>query len=329
MAAGLTRLGVHRVPVPVPFAEAGGPANVYVIEEEGGGLALFDAGIGTREGRDAILAGFQALGRGLEEVRRIFISHGHIDHFGYARAVQEVSGAAVYAHLRDHDKLTGRDRTLPRLESYRAYLIRLGAAQELLEHVKLHFQDVGRMARPLEEVLPIADGAQLKFARFQAEVLHLPGHTPGLISLWAQEPRVLFSDDHLLERVSPNPLLDLEDGPEPAHRALCEYLRSSARVRALPVELVAPGHAEPFSGHVGVIDRLLYFYGQRQEKLLELLRTGGPQTAAALALQLFPRAKKHQLYLTLSEALGNLEVLEEQLSIARFDRGGVMYFAAV
>ncbi len=329
MTAGLARLGVYRVPVPVPFLEAGGPANVYLIEETGGGLALFDAGIGTREGKDALLAGFKALGRRLEEVRRIFISHGHIDHYGYARAAQEASGAAVYAHPRDHDKLTGRDRTAGRLEAYRGYLLKLGAAEELLEHVKVHFQDTGRMARPLEEVLPIGDGAQLEFARFSAEVLHLPGHTPGLISLWAKEPRVLFSDDHLLERVSPNPLLDLEDGKEPTHRALCAYLRSSARVRELPVELVAPGHAEPFSGHVSVIDRLLYFYRQRQEKLLALLAADGPQTAAALAPRIFPRAKKHQLYLTLSEVLGNLEVLEERSAVARFERGGLLYFAVV
>ncbi len=50
----LAELGVARLPIPVPFAEAGGPANIYVIEEEGGGLALFDAGIGTSEGAAAI-----------------------------------------------------------------------------------------------------------------------------------------------------------------------------------------------------------------------------------------------------------------------------------
>ena len=38
-----------RLPIPIPFPEAGGPANVYVIEEDGGGLALFDCGIGTPE----------------------------------------------------------------------------------------------------------------------------------------------------------------------------------------------------------------------------------------------------------------------------------------
>ena len=329
MTAGLTRLGVHRVPVPVPFLEAGGPANVYVIEEDGGGLALFDAGIGTREGRDALLAGFAKLGRGLEEVRRIFVSHGHIDHYGYARAAQEASGAPVYAHLRDHDKLTGRDRTAGRLEAYRAFLVRLGAPDELLEHVRIHSQDTQRMARPLEEVVAIDEGAQLKFARFSAEVLHMPGHTPGLICLWAKEPRVLFSDDHLLELVSPNPLLDLEGNAEPTHRALSSYLRSAERARALPVELVAPGHNEPFSGHVALIDRLLGFYAVRQRKLLDLLAANGPQTAAALSPQIFPRAKRHQLYLTLSEVLGNLEVLEDRGSVVRSERAGRMYFSVV
>src|SRR5207237_7113969 len=131
-----------------PFAEAGGPANVYVIEEDGGGVALFDAGIGTKEGREALERGFAHLGLSLGDVRRIFISHGHIDHYGYARAAQEASGAPVYAHRRDHDKVTGRDRTRPRLEQYSAYLTRLGAPQDILEHVRLHSQDALRVARP-------------------------------------------------------------------------------------------------------------------------------------------------------------------------------------
>ena len=323
--SGLAALGVHRVPVPVPFAEAGGPSNVYVIEEDGGGLALFDAGIGTREGRDALLSGFRALGRSLGEVRRIFVSHGHIDHYGYARAAQEESGAPVYAHRRDHDKLTGRDRTAQRLDLYAAYLDRLGAPRELLGHVRVHWQDLGRMARPVEHVESIADGMRLRFARFSAEVLHLPGHTPGLVCLWAADQGVLFSDDHLLERVSPNPLLDLEGRAEPTHRALVEYVRSARRARELPARLIAPGHGEPFTGHVGIIDRLLAFYEKRQARLLELLAEG-PQTPARLAPRVFPHARPSQLYLTLSEVMGNLEVLEERGCVRREERSGRIVF---
>jgi glyoxylase-like metal-dependent hydrolase (beta-lactamase superfamily II) len=325
VTAGLTRLGVHRIPVPVPFPEAGGPANVYAIEEEGGGIALFDAGIGTKEGKAALLDGFARLGLSLGDVRRIFVSHGHIDHYGYARAAQEASGAPVYAHVRDHDKLLGRDRTARRLELYAGYVTRLGAPAHLLDHVRIHWQDALRMARPLEQVEPLPDGSVLRFKHFSAEVLHLPGHTPGLVCLWAREPRVLFSDDHLLERVSPNPLLDLEGQPEPTHKALVAYLKSAQRARALPAELIAPGHSEPFSGHVEVIDRLLAFYEKRQQRILELLREKS-STPAELAPRVFPRAREHQLYLTLSEVMGNLEVLEEQGHVVRKETAGTIRF---
>jgi glyoxylase-like metal-dependent hydrolase (beta-lactamase superfamily II) len=209
---------------------------------------------------------------------------------------------------------------------YAAYLERLGAPKELLGHVRVHFQDTQRMARPLESVEPLADGDRLHFARFSAEVLHLPGHTPGLVCLWAAEEKVLFSDDHLLERVSPNPLLDLEGKAEPEHKALCEYVRSAQRVRQLPVSLVAPGHGEPFTGHAEVIDRLLHFYDRRQALILDLLREGAA-TPAALAPRVFPRAKPSQLYLVLSEVMGNLEVLEEQGRVHRHEREGRILFS--
>ena len=137
---------------------------------------------------------------------------------------------------------------------------------------------------------------------------------------------MLFSDDHLLERVSPNPLLDLEGQREPTHRALVEYVRSAHRARQLPVQLVAPGHGEPFSGHVELIDRLLGFYEKRQARILELL-ADGPITPAQLAPRLFPRARPTQLYLILSEVMGNLEVLEERGRVHREERNGCIVFA--
>jgi glyoxylase-like metal-dependent hydrolase (beta-lactamase superfamily II) len=325
---GLARLGVQRVPVPVPFVEAGGPANVYVIEEQGGGLALFDCGIATRDGETALLEGFRALGRSLREVRRIFVSHGHIDHYGYARAAQELSGAPVFAHPRDHAKLTWSDRTQDNKDRYRAWLSRLGAPPDLLDDVNAAWELNERMARPVEQVEPVHENDSISFARFNAEVRHYPGHTPGLICLWSEEHRVLFSDDHLLELISPNPLIDLEGQEEPTHKPLVEYLRSIVRARALPAELVAPGHGAPFSGHVQLIDKLLGFYALRQQKMLALLGQHGKLTPFQLAPLLFARAKQSQMFLVLSEVVGNLEVLEEQGKVARSVRDGTIVFAA-
>jgi hypothetical protein len=62
--------------------------------------------------------------------------------------------------------------------------------------------------------------------------------------------------------------------------------------------------------------------------LREILTEHGPQTPAQLAPQIFPRAKEHHLYLTLSEVMGNLEVLEAEGRIARSEPQGVIRFEA-
>src|SRR5207248_5373431 len=106
------------------------------------------------------------------------------------------------------------------------------------------------------------------------------------------------------------------------------YLDSAGRARALPAELIAPGHAEPFSGHAAIVERLLGFYVRRQQRILELLEPG-PRTLGELAPLVFPHAREHQLYLTLSEVMGNLEVLEARGRVARSEREGCIRFEAV
>src|SRR5512133_421769 len=104
----VAKLGIHRIPVPIPFLHAGGPANAYLVEEEGGGFLMIDTGLATPEGAAALDAGFQRLGIRYEDVRRIVVTHGHVDHFGGARHVQERAGreVPVLAHPVDAPKLT-------------------------------------------------------------------------------------------------------------------------------------------------------------------------------------------------------------------------------
>jgi glyoxylase-like metal-dependent hydrolase (beta-lactamase superfamily II) len=194
--------------------------------------------------------------------------------------------------------------------------------------VEKHFEVVSRMSRPVERIEALEPGTRLRFAKFSAEVLHLPGHTPGLVCLWDAEHQVLFSDDHLLELVSPNPNIDLEGGTAPVHRPLVEYLRSTKQVRELPARLIAPGHNAPFTGHVELIDRLLGFYAVRQQKMLDLLKPR-PLTAMELAPLVFPRARPGIRFLILSEVVGNLEVLEDQGLASRQEQNGRFLFAPV
>jgi glyoxylase-like metal-dependent hydrolase (beta-lactamase superfamily II) len=324
----LADLGIHRIPIPIPFPQAGGPVNIYALEEADGGVLLWDAGLGTTEAQEAFEQGFRRIGRSFSEVRRIVISHGHVDHAGAARFVQERSGGevAVYGHPADAGKyVAGGTTWREQAALYSGYLARLGVPAEGIERSRFEgdrYAVCGRVA----EVRPIGEGDVIRTRHLELRVLHVPGHTPGLLNLHAPAHGLLFSADHLLEKVSPNPLIELGPrGEEGFFRPLVAYLRSIARVRALDLSLVLPGHAEPFSGYRPVIDRLVEFYGKRQQRIRAFL-DGGPRTAWEVARELFPKAQVAQTFLVISETVANLEVMEERGEARRTELDGVWRF---
>jgi glyoxylase-like metal-dependent hydrolase (beta-lactamase superfamily II) len=320
--ADLPALGVFRIPVPVPFPQAGGPVNVYLVEEVDGGLLMFDSGLGTPEAEGALEAGFERFGRRFDEVRRIVVSHGHVDHYGAARFVQERHGGRlpVFAHPADVPKISERGwRWRDVAPRYAAHLARLGVPPETLAAVAREGERGFGLARRLPEVGEIGEGDRLRTRHLDLEVLHMPGHTPGLLCLHDRERRLFFSGDHLLERVSPNPLIELgPDGEDGWFRPLVAYLASVARLRALEVDLVLPGHGPPFGNHRAVIDALLGFYGKRQARIRAFLGDG-PRTAHEIARELFPAARPGDAFLTISETVANLEVMIErgELTVSR------------
>ncbi|HYG66760.1 MAG TPA: MBL fold metallo-hydrolase, partial [Anaeromyxobacteraceae bacterium] len=245
--ADLKELGIHRIPVPVPFVQAGGPVNVYLFEERDGGLLQVDAGIDTDAGHAALEAGFRAIGRRFDEVRRLVVTHGHVDHYGAARWLEDRRGTPVplYAHPLDAPKMVeGAWRWRDQAPAYGRYLMRLGVPAEVLQAIAQEGQRTGGFAKKVANAHPIGEGEVLELRHVRLEVLHMPGHTPGLLCLYDRANRIFLSDDHLLERVSPNPLIELgPKGEEGFFRPLLAYLASLERTRALDVDLVLPGHA--------------------------------------------------------------------------------------
>jgi glyoxylase-like metal-dependent hydrolase (beta-lactamase superfamily II) len=313
----LVALGIHRMEVPVPFIEAGGPANAYAIEDADGRWTLFDTGIGTPDGLSALRAQASERGIDLKRLSRIVVSHGHLDHFGNAQQLSEESGARVFIHAADLDKVTGDGRFAVLLRRHRSYFLSaLGVPVDVLDAVQANADrqkssSVRHIER--ERLGTIEGGEVLEFKRFSAVVRHLPGHTPGLICLHAEREKVFFADDHVLARVSPNPLLDLSQGEgETKFRALARYIEGAKWVRDQDLNAVLPGHGRAFTGHRELLDGLFAFYEVRQEKLLNAIRAQGEASVFELLPTLFPRRDPGRLVLMLSEVLANLEVLEDR-----------------
>lgn len=328
--AAIAALGVYRIPIPIPFPQAGGPVNVVAVEEEGGGIALFDAGLGTPEAEAALRAGLAARGFSFADVRRLFVTHGHVDHFGLAEAIREASGARVFVHAADRWKVAGPPTWAERAPRTRAFLESAGADAAAVEvMLRVGESQEQRFARRLPETVgALREGLRISFAKCEAEILHMPGHTPGLVCARLAPrgagPRVLVADDHLLEKVSPNPILEiLADGTR--FRALPAYFASLARVERMEFDWVIPGHGAPFPQHRAVIASLRAFYARRMDKVLAQIPDAGA-TPVELVRAVFPQARPFDLFLMIGEILGNLDLLEDEGRVRSTPGDGVLRY---
>ena len=98
------------------------------------------------------------------------------------------------------------------------------------------------------------------------------------------------------------------------------YIESLRKTRELPAEIVLPGHGEPITDHVSLIDERLEFHRRRAEKIYGLIAEQS-RNGYELAQALFGNVAVTQAYLTLSEVLGHVDLLLEDSGRVRPTRG--------
>jgi hydroxyacylglutathione hydrolase len=175
MSRSLFKPNFRQVAEGVWLVQGGFPAktmNVYLIREADGGVTVFDAGI------RAMAKGIASCAAQLGTITRVVLGHGHADHRGAAPAL----AAPVWCHEADRADAEGDGGyhyfDFSQLERWTA---------RTFMPMLLRSWDGG----PVRIEGTVAEGDQV--AGF--EVIHLPGHAPGLIGLWRESDRVALVSD--------------------------------------------------------------------------------------------------------------------------------------
>ncbi len=203
--------------------------NIYFIETPAG-VVQFDAG--TKGMTRAVKAAGQRLG-GIE---KIVLGHAHADHRG--------SAAGLNLPILCHADEVADARSDAAIPSYFDLSLLEVAPIKWIYPTLLRRWDGGGV----EISDTVAEGDEV--AGF--EVIHFPGHAPGLIGLWRESDRLAIVSD-VVYFVDSARLKALPEGeatiPHPAfawdHVASRDSLR---RLASMQPKTVLAGHAEPLSG---------------------------------------------------------------------------------
>ena len=321
--------GIHRLAIPTPFRV--GRVNAYLIEDDP--LTLIDSGPNSAKALDELEQALALHGHAIEDLELLVITHQHIDHFGLASILARRSGAEVAAFEQLAPYVAGFDE---QAEADDLFAVRIMLSHGIPPEVVTALRSVSASYRSwgsaVEVTRPLADGSTLPLRDRTLQVMHRPGHSPSDTVLLDESRKVLLSGDHLLARISSNPLLTRPlntvgeyTGPRP--QALIAYIDSLQKTRAMDLSLILGGHGPPITEHVPLIDERLRQHARRAEKIFGLI-AAHPRTAHEIAHELWGNVAVTQAYLTLSEVLGHVDLLLRDGRVSEHEQDGVVHFHA-
>ena len=185
-----------------------GYMNLYVIDR-GESAVVVDTGTGAGM-IDGLAAGLPEMGKSIDDVSHILITHENYDHVGGLAELKAETAAPIYIHPEAVDMLASADR----------------AAQR--------FQLNITPPPPADHML--AEGDVIDVGNLRLEVLYTPGHAPGHVSFYLRAHNVIFDGDVLFEQSIGR--TDLPGGD-------MAPLMASIRDKLLPL----PDETQVLSGH--------------------------------------------------------------------------------
>jgi glyoxylase-like metal-dependent hydrolase (beta-lactamase superfamily II) len=313
---------LQTITIPTPFAV--GPINCYLAEGEA--LTLIDTGAKTDAAIASLHEQLNARGYSIKDIRRVIVTHAHVDHFGLAAHIVAESGAQVWSHALNRWGLTNfEDEWLRRHEFYHSIFVSSGAPREYADRVIQGLRVMMQYATaiPADHFVAVNDGDRLRLGKDDWQVVFAPGHANGLICLYEPQSQTLISSDHLLRDITSNPVLEPPArGETQRSRALVDYIASMKKSAAMNIRLALPAHGDPIYDVRALVDARLAFHRSRLDHIEQQLDCCAT-TAYELCGILFPKLKSFDIFLGLSEVIGHLDILEIEGRVRREEGNGL------
>ncbi|WP_020674541.1 MBL fold metallo-hydrolase [Geopsychrobacter electrodiphilus] len=264
-----------------------------------GELVLFDCGPPTEAAWDLIKTEI-----GLSELRHVFMTHCHIDHWGNAARLGKETGASIYLPQRDVDKMVHHDR---RIEGMMEVLLGYGFSAAYLSELRAEIDNDTVFPTYPERYEVVETSPEL--VRLGIEMLPCPGHSQS--DLVYRIGNQAVTGDVLLRGIFQSPLLDIDlqtlAGRFHNYRAYCNSLQNLVSLRDCQI---LPGHRYTIES----VDATVLFYLRKMlDRALKLKSFAREPDVAGLIERLFgdQTLPLFHTYLKASEIIFMQDLLNE------------------
>jgi len=295
------QLGIYKVKLHLPFRL--NHVNCYAVKGNKGWW-LVDAGLGDLS---TILAWKQFF---LEheilptDIKGIYLTHFHPDHYGCSGWLQNYSGAKVYIGEIDAKRLNHYSKNEESSsKELGIFYENNGMPQELVNAVMDSDVKLIHFMQPRARLTTLKDNEMVKLGDYEYQVILTPGHSDGHICFYNMEYGVIFAGDHLLHEISPNISLMPQPGADP--NPLRSFLISLNYIRHFNCKLALPAHGMPFSDIKERISKLEAHHKERLEVIKNCAGNGA--NAYQVCSQVFRQdISIHELRFAMGETLAHL-----------------------
>jgi len=222
---------------------------------------LVDCGEKTDAAWEALKTALSTHNLAIKDLKKVIITHAHVDHIGMAGRIVEEGGAEVWVNEYCYDWAVNTERMWEQ---------RMGMMQKHIfgdmppdgdgeNFKKMLFSFMGAVMNawdtlPVEKVKTFPVEGTLNIGGADWQVIYAPGHTNMQTCFYQKEKKWLIGADMLLS-ITPTPVIEFRlDAPTKRQKGLAEMLQSFEKMKTLEIDTVFPGHYEPFSDHRRLIE---------------------------------------------------------------------------
>jgi glyoxylase-like metal-dependent hydrolase (beta-lactamase superfamily II) len=267
--------GLYQLTIPLPFRL--NHVHVYLVEADDG-FMLIDTGVNTAAAFVGLKRQLDELGLDFSAITQVVITHFHSDHCGQAAHIRDLGRAQIIMGATERATLDVVQAGAH--DEREEQFLRHGLPPEQAKRYAAVFPYLKSLSLPFEVDVCIGHGHTLLAKRRRLEAFLTPGHTPGHICLFLPDEKIMFSGDHILQKITPNIGLHGYSGPDP----LGDYLHSLRATLKLGAKRLFPSHGPVVEDPETRIQALLQHHDWRLQGCLEAL-SSSPTTAYAVSLR--------------------------------------------